>query len=461
MLKWIKDLVGGSGDEAAAKSGASAPRPLSPAAAPAQGPLTAGGEAPAQVPISRHIILDRNAHILGYEFLLRGGNTSGNAPAQKVSDQMLISTINSLDPERIAQFREIWLAVSEQTLDSPLLQGLPAKSTVVLIRAIPNHPPAPEVLARAAQLAEMGFRIGLLGFADNPAHRAWLGVISLVAIDVQSYAPNELGQAVQAVRAQKEGLRVIARRIDSYEGFEFCHAQGFDGFAGQFLTRRENWPPQPPLNPDRVRLCDLLNRLRAGAELTDIAETLRLSPHISYRFLRYINSAGMGLTGHIASIEQGVLYLGREKLYRWLTLLLFSAPEGQITDQALLEQALMRGRMMELMGAEAHLERLQCDELFVVGVFSLFDVLLGLPLPMALRPLQLPKPVADALLEESGPYSPFLQLALACEHTDGDAPDAEIDALAAQVGLTAARVNAHHLDALAWAQQLDQSAPPA
>lgn len=460
MLKWIQNLIGGNPGAGDAPS--ATPRPLPPETAPGQGPLTTTDGTPPS-PISRHIILDRNAHILGYEFLLRGaslGLAATDSPTQKINDQLLIRTINSLDPQRIAQFREIWLAVSEATLQSPLLEGLPPKATIILVRAVPNHPPAPEVLVRAAALREAGFRFGLLGFADNAAHRAWLPLVCLIAIDVPSYAPNELAQAVEAARAAREGLRVIARRIDSYEGFEYCHAQGFDGFAGKFLTRRENWPPQPPLNPDRVRLCDLLNRLRAGTELTAIAEGLRLSPHISYRFLRYINSAGMGLTGHIASIEQGVLYLGREKLYRWLTLLLFSAPEGQITDQALLEQALMRGRMMELMGGETHLDHLQCDELFVVGVFSLFDILLNLPLPMALRPLQLPKPVAGALLEGSGPYAPYLRIALGCEQTDPDAPHDSVDAAAA-IGLAADRVNALALEALAWAQQLDHTPPAA
>jgi c-di-GMP phosphodiesterase len=457
MFEWIRNLVGHAAKPEGAETSAAIP-PLKPEEAPPQGPLTTDGDAPPS-PISRHIILDRSAHILGYEFMLRtgGAQSSAEGSTQSAKDIALIRTINTLDPQRIAQFREIWLAIGESTLGHPLLEALPARATVVLIRAVPNHPPAPESIATATALRSLGFRFGLLGYVDNPAHHAWLPLVDLVAMEIPSYAPGELEPAVALIHGLRDGMKVVARRIDSFEGYEFCHARGFDGFAGKFLTRRENWPPQPSLNPDRARLCDVLNRLRSGTELTDVAESLRLSPHISYRFLRYINSAGMGLTGHIASIEQGVLYLGREKLYRWLTLLLFAADDGQMTDHALLEQALMRARMMELMGIETHHDHLQCDELFIVGLFSLFDVLLGMPLPLALRPLQLPKQVAGALIDGEGPYASILRLALACERSDGelDAPGDSIDALAAVAGVPVERVNACHLEAVAWAQQLD------
>jgi EAL and modified HD-GYP domain-containing signal transduction protein len=364
-------------------------------------------------------------------------------------------TINSLGPDRIAQFREIWLTLGEGSLSSPLLHGLPARSTVVLVRSAGNHAVSGETLDAARALKEQGFRLGFAGFADSIQMQTWMPLLDCLALDVPAFAPNELGEEVGRLRGKHGALRIVARRIDSYEEFEYCHRNGFDAFSGKFLTNRENWPPQPPLSPDRVRLCELLNELRAGAELTDIAERLRVSPEIAYRFLRFINSAGMGLATRIASIEQGALFIGREKLYRWLTLLLFSAPEGRLTDSALLEQALVRGRMMELMGADK-LSHLQCDELFVAGVFSLFDVLLRMPLVMALRPLQLPPPVEQALLENAGIYAPYVRAAVAFE-ADGDQATAPIEALAAAVDLPPERVSAHHLEAVAWAQQLTPS----
>jgi EAL and modified HD-GYP domain-containing signal transduction protein len=155
----------------------------------------------------------------------------------------------------------------------------------------------------------------------------------------------------------------------------------------------------------------------------------------------------MGLPSRMASIESGLIFLGREKLYRWLTLLLFNADDTKSTDGALLEQALVRGRMMELLAA-GKFSRQQCDELFVVGMFSLLDVLMKLPISIALDPLQLPALVMAALIDDTGDYAVYLRLAVACETNRFGTLEKEAESL----GLSVDCVNAAHFDALAWTQ---------
>lgn len=478
MFDWLNRLVG-CGDKGQAD-----------AKAPQQGDLAAGGEAAAGAfpvsqmggqggqetpsPVSRMILLDRTGQIIGYEFVSRSGMLGvrvADPRNQKINDQLLIRAVLGMGAERISQFRQIWLTVGEATLAGGLLEGLPARATVILVRlAAPGPGPlSVDLQQQAKALKAKGFRLGLAGFAGSESCLAWLPLVDVVALDIGGYAPDELVSTLDQLRARQPGIKVLARRIDSYEEYEYCLAQGFDNFSGKFLTHRENWPPQPPLNADRIRLCDLLNRLRGGAELTEVAEGLKLSPELSYRFLRYINSAGMGTSGHIGSLEQGALYLGREKLYRWLTLLLFNGPGGQPTDGALLEQALVRGRMLELM-ASGKMSHVQCDELFIVGVFSLLDVLLRLPLDVAVRPLQLPTAVSQALLDGQGPYAAYLKLAKVSEESEESefvdpAPAADstatVAALAGEIGLSVDQVNSHHLHAVAWAQQLQGDQPAA
>jgi EAL and modified HD-GYP domain-containing signal transduction protein len=88
------------------------------------------------------------------------------------------------------------------------------------------------------------------------------------------------------------------------------------------------------------------------------------------------------------------------------------------------------------------------ESLFVVGLFSLLDCVLRVPLAEALRPLNLPPPVGDALLRQEGPYAPYLALAIACESSDPD----RIATAAAACSTEPEQVNAHHFDALAWAR---------
>jgi EAL and modified HD-GYP domain-containing signal transduction protein len=104
---------------------------------------------------------------------------------------------------------------------------------------------------------------------------------------------------------------------------------------------------------------------------------------------------------------------------------------------------------MELLAFEAG-EKDEADNAFVVGVFSLIDSMMHMPLDAVLESLALPANVSDALLSHSGPLGPFLELTLACESGDDEAFAKASGAL----GLNSNQVNMAHLEALAWAENL-------
>jgi len=111
--------------------------------------------------------------------------------------------------------------------------------------------------------------------------------------------------------------------------------------------------------------------------------------------------------------------------------------------------AVIRGRLMELLAGYL-LSRDECDQAFVVGIFSLLEPMTGVPLADGLRDMALPSVVEDALVSHSGPFAPFLDLTLACESGDETAFAAAADRL----HLSSHQVNMAHLQALAWAEEL-------
>ena len=107
---------------------------------------------------------------------------------------------------------------------------------------------------------------------------------------------------------------------------------------------------------------------------------------------------------------------------------------------------------MELLALEM-LPAEEIDNAFIVGVFSLLDSILGMPIEQALSTIALPQPVADALLHRTGVYAPFLELVLACESGDEEAFARNAEAL----HLSNHQVNWAHLQALAWADNLSEA----
>jgi EAL and modified HD-GYP domain-containing signal transduction protein len=203
------------------------------------------------------------------------------------------------------------------------------------------------------------------------------------------------------------------------------------------------------LNPGQAQIVRVLNLVRKNADIKEIETALKHDVALSYKLLRYINSAGFGLSCEIQSFRHAVTILGYEKLNKWLSLLLATASKDPMAP-ALMHTALTRARLMELLG-QGLVERSEYDNLFITGAFSLLDALLGVEMDQALEAMHLPEPICDALMGNGGLYGPFLDLAIASEGTDGEAIAEQVGML----GLSADQFNNAQLQALAFADTME------
>jgi EAL and modified HD-GYP domain-containing signal transduction protein len=197
---------------------------------------------------------------------------------------------------------------------------------------------------------------------------------------------------------------------------------------------------------------DLLNAIKRQADFEELAGIAWRDPTLAYRLLRFVNSAAMGLREKIDRLKTAMVYVGRDELYRWLTLLLFSSKKPDHLDNALRENALVRAKLAEQLAAGRMLPK-ERDEAFVVGILSVIDALLEMPMQEALAQLSLPAAVTEALLHREGKYAPYLKLAIACEESD----QATIKALADELGMDAFMVNQRHIEALTWAMSFSEA----
>lgn len=214
----------------------------------------------------------------------------------------------------------------------------------------------------------------------------------------------------------------VAVDLDGVESIERALAHGAMLAAGDFATADPGARGQRAIQPGAQRVCRLLNDVVLDRDTAQIGAELRADLALSYRLLRYVNSPAVGLSRPVESVEQAVMVLGRNELYRWLSVLLLSLGSGRRTSRALQEVALARARLLELLalskqGSPAQ-EGSPPPALFTVGLLSMLDTLLQVPLADALQPLHLAEPAQDALLARSGPWRPYLELAIHLERHD-------------------------------------------
>jgi len=268
---------------------------------------------------------------------------------------------------------------------------------------------------------------------------------------VASQDPPDLLTRCRHLGTRYPQSRLVARNIDSIELYQACRQMGIELFQGRFLTQR---PPKPSntIAPYRILVLDLLNAIRRQADYGELADLAWRDPALAYRLLRFVNSAAFGLREKIDHLSDAMAYVGQSELYRWLTLLLFSSKTPNHLDEALRENALVRAKLAEKL-AEGRMSRNECDEVFMVGILSVIDALLEMPMQDVLAQLSLPDAVSEALLRREGKYAPYLKLAIASEESDQDT----IRALAAECNMDAVTVNQRHLEALIWTLVFSES----
>lgn len=268
-----------------------------------------------------------------------------------------------------------------------------------------------------------------------------------VALDARHFTAAGLKTLVGQL--QLHGI-VIALNVADRDGFKACLDAGINAVASWFFMRTTAGAARKTLNPGQAQIVRVLNLVRKNADVKEVEAALKQDVALSYKLLRYINSAGFGLSCEIQSFRHAVTILGYDKLNKWLSLLLVTASKDPMAP-ALMHAALTRARLMESLG-HGLVDPQEYDNLFITGAFSLLDVLLGVSMETVLESMSLPEAICDALLGRGGLYAPFLDLARISEGEDG----AAIAELADQLGLSAESFNRAQLQALAFADAMAQ-----
>ncbi len=368
-------------------------------------------------------------------------------------NEVLLDNLEHREIHRLLERRQAFIPVSPLLLNHALFEVLPSNKAIWVLERTEHLIDENEATqSRLQALKESGFRFAFHAESAVVEEMSpFMGLAEFFLLNVSSEDIPSITAAMSAVSKGVANARFMATNIQTHEAFQMCHKLQFTLFQGPFITRREHWNA-PVMNASRVKILDLMNRVRKGAEQSALASQLKLDPVLSVRLMRYVNSPGMGLLNKVGGIEQALMVMGRDKLYRWLTMVLFTGGQPQGLDSALLENALVRARLAERLARHALPPKAQ-DDVFVTGLFSLLDIVLRTPMEQVLKQINLPEDVTAALLQRKGPFGPYLDLAIACEQED----QSQVEALAAQLKLEISDINEAQVDALIWAQEASET----
>lgn len=379
--------------------------------------------------------------ILGYELSwyssVEGGALSGDEELLALTSFASSQLIKS-DGTWLLGSLILFFEVTPAVLASEQIEVLPPANTV--FRMTLADLSDGDTLQRARALRQLGYGISLCNADDLPNDSPLLSVIS--------HAEGAFGKSGSNVALFKQaGVQTLVRQVDDWDTFDACLADGLPVFIGNLYNEPRVLTTPKGLSPAQVIIVQLMDMVRKNADVRQLEEVLKRDAALSYKLFRYINSASFGLGVEIQSLRHAVTMLGYSPLYRWLSLLLAALSDN--SQAALLMQtAIVRGRIAELAG-HGILPKHEAENLFVVGMFSLLDRLLGMPMNDVLGHIHLSDAVSQALLTRDGMYGPFLTLAESCEKDNGP-----LAATADSLFIRARQINEAHLEALAWSQKI-------
>ena len=414
-----------------------------PAASPTSEPSPHDGAAL----IARQAIVDAQRAVFGYELYDRSTALDTHTAASDAA--LLFNALSHGDTEALVGTKIIFINCTHESLVSGHLELIHPDKVVLEVPTLPEGASAEDIgntVELLTSLTQRGFR---LAFNQNVLRRGyaqWLPLAAFVKLDMKAFKPEMAAPLVKYARSNTKA-ELVAEKVETAEQFQLMLDLGVKLFQG-FWFAQPSLVKTKTIRPSQAIIIQLINLVRKQASSAEIEELLKKDPTLSFNLLRFINSSGFGLSCEVTSFRHAVMILGLKKLFRWAALLLTTSRAGG-SPPAVGTMAVVRGRLMELLALEL-LPAEECDNAFVVGVFSMLDTMLGMPLDKALNSVALPESVVDALLHDRGIFAPFLALAKACESGD----EAAFAHNAEQLQLSNHQVNWAHLQALAWADSL-------
>ena len=428
--------------------------PMASAAELASAPAESGLNLPQTLGfVSHQPIQDPSQRVVAYDFTVKG-NVDPAIERRHSFDRLLFNTLKNMQVFRLLAYRRAFIHITPASLDDLIHYALPVSSTIYVLEI-----DAMDMLGETLLLKLDVLRTAGLRFAVEPASHG-SGEMALALYQRMDYlvldfaAPNTraLFPLLEQLPQRFPQIRWLARNINTAEELALCqhspNSKRFSLFHGSYLSVAQHRTKQKE-GVSQGRVLEIMRLLRANAATSEIEAQFKLDSLLLFKLLRYVNSPVNGLSRKIQTIDEGLMLLGRDALFKWLSLLLFTAESDSGATLSLLEKSLIRARFMEELGIIRG-NRLEAEHLFLTGMFSLLGSLLDMPLAEALAPLGLPFMISDALLQDKGLFAAPLQLTQACEQDDSS----RISQLAAQMQVGLDQVSAIYMESVVWAQEV-------
>lgn len=394
----------------------------------------------AEVFIGRQPIFDKNTEVIGYELLYRSANVN---KAEFLDGNQATATVISNAFLEIGLDRLVGNKLAFINLTRDFVMGdlpLPLQKNQLVLEILEDIVLDDALVKSLKRLSESGYKLAMDDVIDPNAITSALKIADIIKVDLMSVKRDQLPFQVDVYK--RNGLKILAEKVETQDEYRWCIDLGFDYFQGYFLCK-PNIVKEKKLSGSKLNIMRLLALLQQStAEFTEIENIIQQDVSLSYKLLRLINSAYYRRGSEIKSIKQALTLLGLKQIKSWTSLILVSESEDKPIE--LMVTAMIRGKMCELFAQKV--KTMKSEVNFTVGLFSVLDALLDMSFEDILAQVPLAIDIQEALTKHKGVLGEMLLCVLAYEQGDWDN---------VKFGnLDATDINKFYLSAVEWAEEV-------
>lgn len=395
--------------------------------------------------VARQPILDRNKDLYAYELLFRSGKSGAfpNIDGNTATTSLLSSSFFTIGIDKLTGGKLAFINFTEDLIKegTPLL--FPNKKLMVEI--LEDVEPNEQILSSCKELKEKGYLLALDDFVYSKKFDKLIELSDIIKIDFRLTPLDTIEEMVPSL--EKSGCKLLAEKIETHEEFEKACSLGFDYFQGYFFAKPEVVADKD-LSSSQLTMMQLISSANSDEfDIAGLEEIVSLDVSTSYKLITYLNSPHFGRIQPISSIRQAISFLG-EKGFKLFISLIATTNLAADKPQELVKMSIIRARFLELVGNR---EKINGNELFLLGLFSKVDAMLDKSMDEILLQLPIAPDIKEALQVRAGSLFIYLRLVEAYESGNWLAFQYVIK----RTSLTETEITEFYIEALEWADSFE------
>jgi len=400
---------------------------------------------------ARQPILDVNKDLYAYELLFRDSidNVFPNIDGDEATSKMIEASQFHMG---ISDFTSNKPAFINFTLET-LTKGYPEMLTneEVVVEILETVKPGKKLLGLCKDLHSKGYTIALDDYEHKNVWAHFYPFIKIIKIDIQQTNFEEIKEIIEAIKDHPH-IELLAEKVETYQEYDQAQQLGFKYFQGFFFAKPEMMKTKS-LSPSQLSMAELLYETsKPELDLIGITRVFERDVSLSYKLLRYANSAIFKRRSEVSTIKQAIVLLGSSELKRFLGLI-FAVTANPDKPSELIKLAMTRAKFCELVALEMK-PQLDDSIAFLTGLLSMIDAILDEELEVVLGKLPLAAEIKDPLLTQEGAMAAIIKLVGLIEQAQWDKTNIVMDKLK----LDKEQAVKHYNEALAWADEQSQLA---